>query len=129
MAESDTVGGGFRGLLQGVVANLAAIARSRLELFAIELQEEKQRLVQVLIWATAALFCGMMAFIMINVTLVYLFWESARLAVLISLSIFYTGALGAIAIGLKRYLERQPLPFSDTILEFQKDRECLRKKS
>jgi uncharacterized membrane protein YqjE len=129
MESGDNIGGGFRGLLQGIAANLAAIAKSRLELFSMELQEEKYRLIQVLIWATAAIFSGIMAFILINVTVVYLFWEHARLTVLIVLTLFYTFMLAGIAIGLKRYLGRQPLPFSDTIREFQKDRECFRKRN
>lgn len=120
---------GLRDLAQGIAANLAAIAKSRLELFSIELQEEKYRLIQVLIWASAAIFSGAMAFILINVTVVYLFWENARLTVLIILTLFYTFMLGGIAFGLKRYLGRQPLPFADTIHEFQKDRECFRKRN
>jgi len=120
---------GLRDLARGIAANLAAIAQSRLELFSIELQEEKYRLIQVLIWASAAIFCGAMAFVLINVTVVYLFWESARLTVLLVLTFFYTFSLGGIAFGLKRYIGKQPLPFADTIQEFKKDRECFRKRN
>lgn len=121
--------GGLWGLIQAIGGNLAAIARSRLELFAMELQEEKHRLIQILAWTVAALFSGMMAFILINITLVYLFWESARLAVLLSLTLFYTLMLCGIAIGLVQYFKRQSLPFAETIREFKKDKECFCRKN
>lgn len=116
-------------MLKAIAGNLAAIARSRLELFSIELQEERHRLIQGLIWASAAIFCGAMAFILINVTIVYLFWEEARLAVLITLTLFYTLSLAAIAIGFRGYLRKQRPPFADSIREFKKDYECFRKRN
>lgn len=127
MNGSDKISAGLAGLLKAIGRNLAAISRSRLELFSIEIKEERHRLIQGLIWASAAIFCGAMAFIMMNVTLVYLFWDNARLAVLVILTLFYTLLLAAIAIGFGRYLKRQRPPFADTIREFQKDYECFRR--
>lgn len=129
MDGGEPVSSGFRNLLLAIAANLVAILRGRLELLSAELIEERHRLVQMLIWATAAIFCGVMAFILINITVVYLFWEEARLAVLISLTLFYTGMLAAIAIAFRRYLRQQRPPFSETMRELQKDAECFRKKS
>jgi uncharacterized membrane protein YqjE len=126
MSGGDKISAGLAGLLKAIGRNLAAISRSRLELFSIEIQEERHRLIQGLIWASAAIFCGAMAFIMMNITLVYLFWENARLAVLLILTLFYTLLLAAIAIGFGRYLKKQRPPFADTIREFQKDYECFR---
>ncbi len=129
MEGGERISSGLRNFLKAVASNLAGIIRSRLELFSTELAEEGYRLVQMLIWATAAIFSGIMAFILINITVVYLFWEDARLAVLISLTLFYTLLLAAIAIGFTRYLKRQRPPFSETIHEFKKDYECFRRKS
>lgn len=129
MDGGERVSSGLRSLLVAIAANLGGILRSRLELFATELVEERHRLIQMLIWATAAIFCGAMAFILLNVTVIYLFWEEARLAVLIILTLFYTGMLAAITLGFVRYLKHQRLPFSETIREFEKDYECFRKKN
>jgi uncharacterized membrane protein YqjE len=127
MSRRDS-SGGLWGLVQAIGGNLAEIARGRLELFALELQEEKHRLIQMIAWTMAALFSGMMAFILINVTLVYLFWESARLTVLLSLTLFYTLMVCGISIRLVLYIKRQALPFAETIREFRKDKECFRRK-
>jgi uncharacterized membrane protein YqjE len=129
MDGGERVSSSFRSLAMAIASNLAAIFRSRLELMSAELAEERHRLVQMLIWATAAIFCGVMAFILINITVVYLFWEDARLAVLITLTLFYTCMLAGIGIGFRRYLRQQRPPFAETIEEFQKDYECFRKRS
>ncbi len=67
----------------------------------------------------------MMAVMFTSLTLVYLFWESARLAVLGGLALLYAGALVAIIIAFRRYLERQPRPFAATLEEIGEDRACI----
>ena len=69
-------------------------ARERLELLGLELQEEKLRFVQSLIWIAAAVFTAMLAITFASITIVFLFWETARLAVLIGLTTFYAIAFG-----------------------------------
>ena len=85
--------------------------------------EEKFRLIQVFIWISAALFSGMLALTFASITLVYLFWDTARLAVLCSLTGVYVAALIFTATSFKRYLARQPKPFAATVDELQKDHE------
>jgi uncharacterized membrane protein YqjE len=112
----------FRTLGDTLVASL----QDRLELFSLELQEEKFRLIQIFLWISAAVFAGMMALVFASLTVVYLFWESARLAALGGLTALYAGALVAIIIGLRRYLARQPVPFAATLQEIKEDRACIR---
>src|SRR6185295_17594415 len=76
--------------------SLLATMQDRLELFSVELQEEKFRLIQIFIWISAAVFTGMMTVAFASLTLVYFFWESARLAVLGGLTLLYAGALVTI---------------------------------
>lgn len=109
--------------------SLLATAHDRLELFSVELQEEKFRLIQTFIWICAAVFTAMMAIIFASLTLVYLFWESARLAVLGGLALAYLAAAVAIVLGLRRFIARQPRPFSATLSEIAEDRACIRTES
>src|SRR5271169_3156550 len=95
--------GSFRTLADGLVSS----AQDRLGLISIELQEEKLRLVQTLFWVSAVFFAGTMALTFASLALVYLFWESARLAVLAGLALAYTGALIALIVAFRRYLARQ----------------------
>lgn len=112
--------------VRALAASLLTSARQRLELFALELQEEKLRALQIFIWASAAVFSAVMAITFVSLTLVYLFWESARLAVLGGLALFYTAGFVAILLTFRRYLARQPRPFSATLAELQNDRACIR---
>lgn len=117
---------GFMASLRDFGDGLFASAQQRLELFSIELQEEKFRLIQTFVWISAAVFAGMMAVAFASLTLVYLFWESARLAVLGGLALVYAGALVGIIIAFRAFLARQPTPFSATLHEVTKDRACIR---
>ena len=112
----------FRVLGESLLANV----QDRLTLVSVELQEEKFRLIQTFIWISAAIFTGMMAITFASLTLVYLFWESARLAVLGGLTLLYSGALVAIIVALRRFIARQPSPFAATLQEIGEDRACIR---
>ena len=112
----------LRSLGDGLIASV----QDRIALFAVELQEEKFRLVQTFVWISAAVFTGMMTIAFASLTLVYLFWESARLAVLGSLTLLYAGGLVAIIVAFRRFLARQPTPFAATLEEIGEDRACIR---
>ena len=120
---------GYLSSLRSLGEGLLASVQDRLELFTVELQEEKFRLIQTFIWISAAVFAGMMAITFASLTLVYLFWDSARLAVLGGLTILYAGALVVIIIAFRRYLARQPKPFAATLHEIGEDRACIRTES
>ena len=126
-ASPDSAGvlSAVRALADGLLAG----AQDRLELLAVELHEEKFRLIQIFVWISAAIFAGVMAITFASITLVYLFWESARLAVLGGLTLIYAGALVAVVIAFRRYLARQPRPFAATLEEIKTDRSCIRAKS
>jgi uncharacterized membrane protein YqjE len=117
---------GFLGSFRALGDGLLASAQDRLELLVVEWQEEKFRLVQTFIWVSAALFAGMMAVTFGSITLVYLFWDSARLAVLGGLTFLYAGILIAVIIAFRRYVARQPRPFMATLQELEEDRACIR---
>ena len=120
---------GIIGSLRSLGDNLLASVQDRLELFSMDLQEEKFRLIQTFVWISVGIFTGMMALMFASLTLVYLFWESARLAVLGGLTVFYFAALAAVIIAFRRFVARQPKPFAATLQEIGEDRACIRNPS
>jgi len=120
---------GFLESLRGLGANLLGTAYDRIELFTVELHEEKLRLFQLLIWIGAIGFAAVMAMTFITLTVVYLFWESARLGVLGGLAVFYAAALIGIVLAFRKYLARQPRPFDATLQELREDRACMQNES
>ncbi len=112
---------GYLASLRVLGGGLLAALRDRLQLLSLELHEEKFRVIQIFIWISAAVFSGMMAISFASLTLVYVFWESARLAVLGGLALVYIVAFVTIVIAFRRYLARQPKPFAATLSEIGDD--------
>ncbi|MEO6569213.1 MAG: phage holin family protein, partial [Opitutaceae bacterium] len=90
-----------------------------------ELQEEKQRLIQLFVWISVAIFTGMMALAFASFTVVYLFWESARLIVLGGLTLLYTGVATGAVLALRKQIARQSKPFAASLQELRNDRACI----
>ncbi len=126
MNTTKTTTAGYLGSLQALGDGLLASAEDRLKLFTLELHEEKFRLIQSHLWICAVFFSGMMAVTFASLTLVYVFWDSARLAVLGGLAGFYAVVLGVIIVAFRRHLARQPRPFTATLEELERDRACIR---
>src|SRR6202167_2797107 len=101
--DSPGILGSLRTLGHGFLSTL----EDRIGLVSIELQEEKFRLIQTLFWISAIVFSAAMAITFASLTLVYVFWESARLAVLGGLALLYIAALVTIIVAFRRYLARQ----------------------
>ena len=119
------VGAGLMGSVKRLAATLTSIVSTRLELLANELQEERLRLTQMLLFALFALFCFGMALLLFTVFIVVLFWDDHRLAVLgaLSLVFFVSGSLAAVS--LRGKAQEKSRLFSASLAELEKDREML----
>ena len=126
MADSQESAPGILGSLRRLLDTLLATAQNRVELIALELQEEKCRLVELFLWMSAVVALSMMSLAMVTLTIVVLFWNNGRLAALITLSALYLLATAGAYWGLNTRLRKGNLPFSGTVSELKKDRECLR---
>ncbi len=121
-AKPSSVLAAASSLLDSVLASL----QNRVQILSIELQEEKIRLVQLLVWVAAIVFGGMMTVAFASLTVIYFFWENARLAALGGMTVFYAVGVLILWIKLKSYLARQARPFQATLSELEKDRACIR---
>jgi uncharacterized membrane protein YqjE len=103
-----------------------AVLENRLQLFSVELEEQKARLVKVLVLAGAAIFLGNTALLTVSATIVVLAGAEARVPVLIGLSVIYVvGAVWAF-LALRTELRTAPPPFKDSISELKKDGDWLK---
>ncbi|HZR21045.1 MAG TPA: phage holin family protein [Verrucomicrobiae bacterium] len=109
------------GNLVGRLGSIAARTLStRVELLAIEWQEERWRLRQMLIWSIAVLLLGVMGILLLTAVIILLFPEGVRVYVAAALAVLYfCGAAGAW-FGLKAGLKREP--FAESIDQVKKDR-------
>lgn len=113
------------GSLRRVGETTLGTIHNRIELFALELQEEKSWLISTLLWVAALVFfCGL-AIIFTVATIVLLAPEGARGWILgVFAAVFAYIAFNA-AIGLKRSLRDKPPPLADTLGELKKDIEWI----
>ncbi|HWA84586.1 MAG TPA: phage holin family protein [Opitutus sp.] len=121
--------GGLLDSLRGLIESLFQSAHRRVQLLAVELHEEKFRLIKTFVWISAAAFAAIMAITFTSLVIVYLFWDTARLAVLIAFAVLYVIAFLVIAWRFRMFVARMPKPFEDTIAELEQDSECIRPKS
>jgi uncharacterized membrane protein YqjE len=120
---------GLLGSLRGLIDGLIGSAHDRLELLAVELHEEKYRLIQIFIWISAIVFLAMLATVFVSLALVVMLWETHRVIVVCFLAGGYLTALVSVALGFRTYLKKQPKPFAATLSELRQDRECIQKEN
>lgn len=126
--EARAPGGQSPGLVQSLrrlAATLVALLQTRLELLATELEEERVRLVQVLLWGCIALAFLLLGVVMLTLFVVVLFWDTHRVLVsgLLALTFIAIG-LAAAAVARSRARARSRL-FSASLAELANDREQL----
>jgi uncharacterized membrane protein YqjE len=103
-----------------------ALLQTRLELFGIELAEEKERLFAVLFLGLAALILGLMALIGLTALIAVVFWDTYRWQMLTAITIVYALAALVCAWRARIGLRNAPLVFEATLEQFEKDREMFR---
>jgi uncharacterized membrane protein YqjE len=126
MNNSTGEGRGWIESLRRAGDALLGLAQSRCELFAVELQEEKLRAVNAVVWLVEALTLGAAGLLVALGALAIYLWAVAGYLGLAGLSIGLLGAAGGVFVAVRHRLRSGPPPFAETIAEFRKDRECLR---
>ena len=111
--------------LRGLAQTLVGALRTRLLLFANELEEQGARIAQMAaLWALAG-FCLALAIVLGSVLLVVVFWESHRVEVLAFLpGLFAAGGIGAM-LGARALARARPKAFSSTLAELAGDHDAL----
>ncbi len=106
-------------------AAFLGLLHSHVELFGIELQEQKARTVSLLLFAGLALVFALLLLIGLSALLLILVWDSYRLTGIIGLCAFYTLAALFCAMRLKAAIFDESSPFHSTLEELANDRERL----
>jgi uncharacterized membrane protein YqjE len=101
-----------------------AAGHNRVELFAVELQEEKCRFVQAILLTAGTIALGVSALTLVTITLVLVFWDRGLVPVLCALSMLFIIGAGWLAQALRKCLLSGP-GFKGTLGELRKDRACL----
>ena len=126
MDETEPTSFSLLDSLRRIGNTLLGQLQNRVDLFALELQEEKQWLVATILWAGGAIFfCGL-AIIFVAFTVVWLVPDSARGWVLVGISTLFVALAISGVTGLRRLLREKPSAFAESVSELKKDIEWIR---
>jgi uncharacterized membrane protein YqjE len=126
MEPAATSVGQFVETSKGFVRRLFTTAENRLELLMVEVQEERERLLHVVLLALGVAVFGLLAGMTLTAAIILILWHSSPVTVLLTL----TGVYGAVAIFIYRWLTgilRDWKNLPATFDQLKKDRACLEK--
>jgi uncharacterized membrane protein YqjE len=126
MDETPHAGGGILATLARMFKTLRDVVENRVELFLLEWQEERLRLLHALLLAAMGMLCALMTLLMVTLTLVVVFWDTHRVLVLTLVTAAYAATAVAAFAALRSRL-RKWQAFSATLDQIKKDRECVEK--
>jgi uncharacterized membrane protein YqjE len=116
---------GILASLRGLTATALAIAQTRLQLLANEMQEQGAHGLQMLALAAIALFCGAIGILLLTAWLVIALWDQYRLLTVGVLALVYlAGCVAALRV-LKLKAAERPQLFAASLAELQRDRDLL----
>lgn len=102
-------------------STLAAIVQTRLELAALEMEEESVRLLSYLALGLLALLCASIAVTLLAFFIIVLFWDTYRLEAIFSVAVLFALAAFGIVLGVRNSYRNKPGMLSFTRAELRKD--------
>ncbi|MFZ6638736.1 phage holin family protein [Undibacterium sp. TC4M20W] len=114
MAISDSLG--------QLAATLSSMVRTRLELAAVELEEEFAHFSSSLIWSLLALFFACLTILLIILTVVAVFWDTQyRYTVLLVLIAVFGVLAAGIGLRVRNQFRNKPGLLFHSLAELKKD--------
>lgn len=123
--DNETVETGSASTVRRLSASVLGLLHDHLELFGIELQEQKTRSLRLLLFAGLGLLFALLLLLALSGLLLILVWDTYRLTGIIGLCIFYALATLFCGLRVKAAVFDESSPFHATLEELAKDRERL----
>jgi len=120
--------GGLLATGKRILRSVGDLAQNRMELFLVELKEERIRLFDALLLVAVCVVCGLMTLALLTLTIVVIFWDEHRVLVLVLLTLAYGGSASGAFWTLRNRL-RHWQSFAATLEQIKKDRACLEKQN
>lgn len=115
------------GPLRRLGASMLTLGRIRLELFAIEAQEEKERIASLLLWAVLAALLAGFGLLMVILLITVALWDSHRLLALGAGTAVLVVAAAVAVSKVKALIDQPASLFQASIGELRADADALRR--
>ena len=113
---------GLYASVRGLAGTAVSLIANRLELFGVELAEEKARFLSLLIYGLLAVLSLSAGLIFLAVFFTVLLWDSNRLLALGVFSALFLGAGIATALVARSFASAKSTLFSASLAELRKDK-------
>ena len=110
---------GFGGVLGRIGRTALQGLNTRVELLALEWQEERLRLRGLLLWSVALLFLVLMGGLLVTAAIIFMFPEDLRVYITAAFGLLYLCGAVAAWFGLKSGLKKEA--FAESIDQVKKD--------
>jgi uncharacterized membrane protein YqjE len=128
MDDAPPTEGGVLSAATRLLKTLRDIVENRIELFLVELKEQRVRLIDALLLAAAGIVFALMTLVMVTLMVLVVFWDTHRLLVLTLITLAYAIATTVAFVKLRLRL-RHWQAYTATLNELKKDCACLEKTS
>jgi uncharacterized membrane protein YqjE len=124
-ADRSAGGDTLRGALARMADALLGLARTRLELVAVEYTEERGRVGHQLALLLAGIGCLMFALFFAAAAVIVYFWDTYRFAAILGVIVVFVVTGAALLWRRAEIANTSPVPFSASVHELEKDRAAL----
>jgi uncharacterized membrane protein YqjE len=131
MDDSDVPGrsaGGLFDSLRALIATLVAMARTRVELFGTELEEEVRRVVALLLGGVLVLALASLALVFSGLVVIAAYWDTHRVAATVGVAIGFIVLAAVAYLAVRQRTRRQSRLLSSTLDELERDLALLDKR-
>jgi uncharacterized membrane protein YqjE len=109
-----------------IAATLVAMAGTRLELAAVEFQQDARRLLGHLAWTLLAVFLAAGALLLAALFVIALFWDTYRLQAVGGMAVLFGALAGLIVLKVRASMNAEAPLLSATLAELRNDIDYLR---
>ncbi|RJG15772.1 phage holin family protein [Massilia cavernae] len=102
-------------------STLVDMVHTRLELAAVEVEEESQRMLGYLLFGLLAIILFGVAFLLVAFLVIVLYWDTNRITAIAVMAALFAGAGTIVAMKVKAGFDRKPRLLEHTIAELRKD--------
>jgi uncharacterized membrane protein YqjE len=114
--------GGLFVSLKRLLSTALGIVSTRLELLANEWEEERMRIMRMLMLSLLTVFFICMGAVLLAIFIVAAFWHDHPLLAISVLAVTFFALSGLSAMMLQRLLHQRPVLFSNSLAELRRDR-------
>ena len=112
--------------LRRALVTAVELLRVRLELVGVDFETAWQHWLRVLVWLLVACFTGVLATVMLVITLLIAFWDTHRVLAAIAITAVLAGTAGVALLIARHQIRTRRHPLANTLAELRRDAAALK---